>query len=263
MAEHAHFVQFYKADEPSLNRNVASFLWDGLLRGDGLVVIATHQRRESLTSHLARLGADVVLARREGQLAMLDAQEMLGRFMIDGQPDWDHFQRATENALRLARTREANGAICAYGEMVGVLWEAGQTTAAIQLEEYWNKLLHRGGISLFCGYPIDVFADDFQRAHIHDVVCAHSRMLPTGPGSDLGLALERAMDELLGGRADEVRLSMKAGIPSLNLPIPETESAILWLRSNVPEKAEEILSCARGYYAASVNSGYSPEPARF
>jgi len=88
-------------------------------------------------------------------------------------------------------------------------------------------------------------------------------MLPTGPGSDLGLALERAMDELLGGRADEVRLSMKAGIPSLNLPIPETESAILWLRSNVPEKAEEILSCARGYYAASVNSGYSPEPARF
>jgi hypothetical protein len=91
MAEHAHYVQFYKADEPSLNRNVASFLWDGLLRGDGLVVIATRQRRESLTSHLSRLGADVVLARREGQLAMLDAQEMLDRFMIDGQPDWDRF----------------------------------------------------------------------------------------------------------------------------------------------------------------------------
>jgi hypothetical protein len=148
--------------------------------------------------------------------------------------------------------------------MIGLLWEAGQTTAAIQLEEYWNELLHRGGISLFCGYPIDVFANDFQRAHIHDVVCAHSRVLPTGPGSDLGSALDRgAMDEHLGGLANEVRLSMKAGIPSLNLPIPETESAILWLRSNVPENAEEILSCAWGYYAASVNSGYAPDPLRF
>ena len=51
VAAPGHFVQFYKADEPSLNRNVASFLWDGLLRGDGLVVIATQQRRESLVSH--------------------------------------------------------------------------------------------------------------------------------------------------------------------------------------------------------------------
>lgn len=248
----AHFVQFYKADEPSLNRNVASFLWDGLLRGDGLVVIAAQQRRESLASHLTRLGADVVLARREGQLAMLDAQETLDRFMVDGQPDWDRFQRVTEDTLRLARTRVASAAICAYGEMVGVLWETGQTAAAIQLEEFWNQLLHRRGITLFCGYPIDIFANDFQRSRIHDVLCAHSHVMPTCAANDLGAALQRAMDELLGGKADEVRLHMKAGIPSLNLAMPETESAILWLRSNVPENAEEILTCARGYYAASL-----------
>ena len=49
---HGHFVQFYKADEPSLNRNVAKFLWDGLLEGEGLLVIATPQRRESLATQL-------------------------------------------------------------------------------------------------------------------------------------------------------------------------------------------------------------------
>jgi hypothetical protein len=248
---HGHFVQFYKADEPLLNRNVGNFLWDGLLRGDGLLVIGTRQRRECLSSHLSRLGADVALARREGQLAMLDAHEVLERFMVNGQPDWDRFQHAIGEALQLARPRVADAGICAYGEMVGVLWEAGETEAAIRLEDCWNKLLHRGGITLFCGYPIDVFANDFQRGHVHDVLCAHSHVLPTGPNGDLRDALHQAMDELLGARADEVRSSMRAGIPSLCLALPETESAILWLRSNVPDEAEGILACARSYYEAS------------
>jgi hypothetical protein len=252
---HRHFVQFYKADEPSLNRNVAGFLWDGLLRGDGLLVIGTQQRRESLSSHLARLGADVALARREGQLAMLDADEMLSRFMVDGQPDSERFQAAVGEALQLARPRIAEAGICAYGEMVGVLWEAGKTSAAIRLEECWNQLLHRGGISLFCGYPIDVFADDFRRSHIHDVLCAHTNVLPTGAGGDLGTALDRAMDELLGAGADEVRSLMNAGLPAANLAIPVAESAILWLRSHAPDNAERILACARSYYEESLGSG--------
>jgi KaiC/GvpD/RAD55 family RecA-like ATPase len=254
-APHAHFVQFYKADEPSLNRNVASFLWDGLLRGDGLVVIATPQRRESLSSHLARLGADVTLARREGQLAMLDAQETLGRFMVDGQPHWERFQTVIAEALKLAVPRVADARVCAYGEMVGLLWEAGQTTAAIQLEELWNRFLHRSGITLFCGYPIDVFANDFHQNHIHDVLRAHSHLMPTGSNGDLREALDQAMDELLGDRASEVRLSMKAGISAVNPGVPEAESSILWLRSHVPESAETILASARRLYEASLGLG--------
>src|SRR3954470_8362743 len=84
-----HLLQFYQADEPMLNRNVGRFLWEGLLRGDGLVVIATPTRRVSLTDHLAHLGADVPLAQNERQLVMLDAQETLDRFIVEGQPDWD------------------------------------------------------------------------------------------------------------------------------------------------------------------------------
>jgi hypothetical protein len=176
---------------------------------------------------------------------------MLARFMVNGQPDWDRFQDAIGEALQLARARTTNAGICAYGEMVGVLWEAGETEAAIRLEDCWNKLLHRGGITLFCGYPIDVFANDFQRGRVHDVLCAHSHALPTGPNGDLRDALHKAMDQLLGARADEVRLSMNAGIPSLGLALPEAESAILWLRSNVPDEADGILACARSYYDAS------------
>jgi hypothetical protein len=59
------------------------------------------------------------------------------------------------------------------------------------------------------------------------------------------------MDECLGARAGEVRVSMKAGIPSLGLALPEAESAILWLRNNVPDEAEGILAAARNHYEAS------------
>jgi hypothetical protein len=258
-----HFVQFYKADEPSLNRNVANFLWNGLLRGDGLLVIATAQRRESLAAHLTRLGADVAFARRDGQLAMVDAHEMLARFMVDGQPDWELFQGAINDGLQLVGSRVAEGGVCAYGEMVGVLWEEGQTEAAIRLEEFWNRFLHGRGLSLFCGYPIDVFDGAFQEIHIHDVLCAHSHVMPTGINGDLRAALDKAMDELLGDGAEGVRSSIKAGIRSANLALPETESAILWLRSHVPDRAEAILSCARSYYEAAQAAGRAAEPRDF
>jgi hypothetical protein len=245
-----HFVQFYKADEPSLNRNVASFLWDGLLRGDGLLVVATPQRRQSLLSHLGWLGADVGLARREGQLAMLDAHELLGRFMFDGQVDAERFLWTIEDALKLAQPRVPDATVCIYGEMVGVLWEAGQRKAAIRLEECWNRFLHQGRINLFCGYPIDVFASDFRNDHVHDVLCAHTRIVPTGPNGDLGECLDRALDELLGVGAEQVRLSMKAGLRSTGFEMPETENAILWLRGNVPDQADSILASAQRFYEA-------------
>jgi len=248
---HGHFVQFYKADEPSLNRNVAKFLWDGLLQGDGLLVIATPQRRESLATQLGRLGADVALTRREGQLAMLDAHEMLARFMVKGQPDQKRFQDVIAEALQRARPRAADGGVCAYGEMVGVLWEAGQTEAAIRLEECWNQLLQCGGIKLFCGYPIDIFAGNFDKGHVDGVICTHTHVLPTGPNGDLSEAIHLAMDELLGARAEEMRSSMRADISSSGMAIPEAENAILWLRSNVPDNAETILACARSHYQAS------------
>lgn len=248
---HGHVVQFYKADEPLLNRNVASFLWNGLLRGDGMLVIASPSRRESLASHLTRLGADVTLAQREGQLAMMDAEEMLGRVMVEEQPDWERFQQAIGEAVRLASARTAEGAVSAYGEMVGLLWEAGRTDAAIKLEEYWNRLLHRGGIHLFCGYPIDVFANDFHRDHVQEVLGAHTHLMSTGPNGNLGDAIERALEELLGSRASEVRVSMNAGQPAWRLGLPKPESAILWMRQNIPDDAEEILGRARRYYEES------------
>src|SRR5437660_620018 len=131
-----HYVQFYQADEPRLNRNVGRFLWEGLLRGDGLLVVSTPQRRLSLLDNLRRVGADILTALGERQLVMLDADETLGRFMVNGKPDPDFFENTMLETLRRVEPRGTDAGVRAYGEMVGVLWQARQFEAAIQLEEY-------------------------------------------------------------------------------------------------------------------------------
>jgi len=201
---HSHLVQFYKADEPRLNRNIGQFLWEGMLRGDGLLVIAAEERRDSVVSHLRRLGVDIAMAVREGQLLLLDAQETLDRFMVNGLPDRDLFGDVVGDALQRVRPRTANASVRAYGEMVGVLWQAEEYTAAVLLEEYWNEALHRDGFVLFCGYPIDIFAEGFERSRIEALLCAHTHCLPAGSHRDLDWAVQRAMEDVLGENADDI-----------------------------------------------------------
>ena len=243
-----HFVQFYKADEPMLNRNVGQFLWEGLLRGDGLLVIATAARRQSLTDHLTRLGADVTLAQKEGQLLLLDAEEMLDQFMVEGGPDRSRFQTVLGGALASIKPRLAGASICAYGEMVGVLWERGHRTAAIRLEECWNELLASGGVILFCGYPIDVFDEDFGTSDVQEVLRAHTHVMPTAANGSLKQAVQKAMRQVLGGEIEEESLGLNG------------ENTLLWVM-NRERQAKEILELARQYFEDSRPSSPA-EPTR-
>jgi hypothetical protein len=244
---HGHFVQFYEANEPLLNRNVGRFLWDGLLRGDALLVIATAERRESLSRHLGRLGADIPALGARRQLAFLDARDLLGTFMVNGSPDWHLFHAAITQALDGLHSRADDAGVCAYGEMVGVLWQAGQYDAALLVEDYWNKLLHGSGITLFCGYPIDVFAKEFHSERLRAVRCAHTHLISAGADEELHAAVYRAMDDVLGPEAGNVRVMM-ADRPVPDATPPGAEASILWLWENLPDAAEGILDCARQHY---------------
>jgi hypothetical protein len=231
-------VEFYGADEPSHNRQVAGFLWEGFLRGDGLLVIATPRRRESIAGNLTKLGADVALARRQGQLSMLDARETLEKILAGEEPDAFRFESVIGEALGAVRSRTPEAGICAYGEMVGVLWEEGRTVAALRLEECWNNLLARGGVELFCGYPVDIFAPEFANPEVRQVVHAHSRTVAAGADGEIASVLSRAIGEILGAGAEALCASAAA------------ENTILELRRSFPEKAEEILVRARSYYSS-------------
>jgi hypothetical protein len=86
-----HGVQFY-ADDGYLSDVVARFLAEGLQASRPAVVIATPEHRAAVNGQLAARGIDVEGCIRRGVLQMLDAEDTLAQFMVNGMPDRARFK---------------------------------------------------------------------------------------------------------------------------------------------------------------------------
>jgi hypothetical protein len=246
-----HFVQLYGTDDQLLTRNVSRFLSEGLRRGDGLLIIATVEHRGTLVRHLSaeRAYPRAVL---EGRLVYLDAETTLNRFLVDGQPDQSRFESIIGEALRGVRSKAVQSGVRAFGEMVGLLWEARRFSAAVRLEELWNTLLRASDVSLFCAYPIDIFSPEFKASAVDSLLCAHTHVVPRDAA--LETALNRAMDDVLGARVNSIRKVIQTNHRPAWASMPKAEALILWLRNNLPGSADQILKQAREYYLAAASS---------
>jgi hypothetical protein len=139
----------------------------------------------------------------------------------------------------------------AFGEMVGLLWASGEYSAAIKLEEYWNRCLQQFNASLLCAYPIDRLGPEFQADGIHAILCDHTCLEPVEDAAALEQALTRAAEDVLGEGATA---AMEFECPPEWGVVPRPERIILWLRREVPRAAPQILNAARQrYLQASVS----------
>jgi anti-sigma regulatory factor (Ser/Thr protein kinase) len=112
------------------------------LAGDGVpVVIATAPHRAALTA---------ALGEREDAI-WLDAAETLERFTWNGRIDRGRFDAVVGDVIRAATA--SGRPVRAFGEMVALLWDDGNLSAAIELEALWNDLLAAIPFSLYCAYP--------------------------------------------------------------------------------------------------------------
>jgi superfamily I DNA/RNA helicase len=250
-----HLVQFHGADDRFLVSNVARYLREGLNRGDGAIVIATEAHVRAFDERLRDAGSDVPTAREQGRLAFYDAHEILAKFMVGGKPDWDRFESVVGTAMAKLRSAandaKANHAkLRAYGEMVGVLWKTRQFSAAIRLEQFWNKLLSRSSFSLYCAYSIDIFGQEFQVAALDSILCTHTHLVPCESDGAVETAICQALEEILGSGIDDLRIQIKANRRAGWGVMPAGENTALWVRSNLPRKAEEIMRRAREHYEA-------------
>jgi MEDS: MEthanogen/methylotroph, DcmR Sensory domain len=250
-APQEHFVQLYGSDTGALIRNVSRYLYDGYRHDDGLVTIATPDHTHAFCRELQRLGADTDSAIRHIRLAFLDAEETLAQFMVNGQPDWARFQDVVGTALGKVRPSSERAGLRAYGEMVGLLWKGRQYTAALRLEQFWNKLLSRSSFNLFCAYAIDIFGDEFQVAALDELLCAHTHLVPSETQGDLEKAIDRAIGDVLGSEANSLRVLIKANYRPSWAVLPVDAATVLWLRQNRPEQARKILARAQAYYEAA------------
>jgi hypothetical protein len=173
-----HVVQFYETDT-GLALAVGSFLGVGLTAGETALVVATGAHRALFEASLRHAGIDVDAARAGGQLHLLDAQELLDAFIVDGTPDTRRFD-ATVGHL-VGDLVGCGRPLRIYGEMVALLWDDGNVGAAMQLEELWNDLRRCSPFTLFCAYPRRSISgiDSEAICRSHSAVVAEPQPQPT------------------------------------------------------------------------------------
>lgn len=176
-AQHNHIVQFYERED-FLYDNVAHFLAAGLTAGEPVIVIATQAHRTAFATRLKLNAIDVAAVTATGQLTLLDAEETLAQFMVGDAPDWERFRQVVGAVIEKSRTGREGLRVRAYGEMVDLLWRAGNRQAAIALEELWNDLSHEHSFSLLCAYVMGNFYRSGDTDPFEHVCRTHSHVIP-------------------------------------------------------------------------------------
>jgi hypothetical protein len=176
IASDDHVVQIYDNDTMLLN-TLADYASDGFYAGDSVVVIATGSHIEALNSRLRVRGLDLMPLVNADQYITLDADETLAKFMINGSPDEKYFLETITPIIK--RARKNGRQVRAFGEMVALLLERGNSKATLELETIWNKYCAAENFRLFCAYPKNRFHNDAGATATH-ICSAHSKVI----GSD-------------------------------------------------------------------------------
>jgi len=208
-APHQHLVGFYDSEE-FLVALVADFAGEALHEGDGVIVVATPEHRSAFEAALSSSGVDLAGAVTTGRYLALDAAECLERFMAEGAPDPVRFDDMVCGALE--RTAAGGCRVRIYGEMVALLWDAGDLTSAIALEDLWNDLAAEVEFTLLCAYPTCAFEDLDSGTSYRRICNQHSAVIPCeehamlGGADDQQRAVALIQQETMAPRAQQSRV---------------------------------------------------------
>jgi len=177
--EHDHVVGFYRRDEDLISA-IMPFL-AGAFDHDGVaLVIATPAHRAAIDNALEEDGFSIDTLIDGTRYRSLDAADILAGFMRDGRPGPDEFSSAIGPILdECAGTR---GPIRVFGEMVALLWDAGNIAAAIELESQWNELAADHDFALYCAYAMSSLEGAGDLGAVKQVCDRHSSVMPL-PGT--------------------------------------------------------------------------------
>ncbi len=176
-----HVVQFYQ-HEPELVETVGRYLSDAARSGAAVIGIATEAHRDAFLAELQAAGVDPAKACADGALTLLDAAATLASFMPEGRIDHDEFRQVIGSLVR--RAGETGRPVSVYGEMVALLWDAGDVLATIELERLWNELGRELQFSLLCAYRSESVRGDEHAEALRQVCHLHSAVLPAPARDD-------------------------------------------------------------------------------
>jgi PAS domain S-box-containing protein len=187
-AESEHVVQFYETDAFLLD-SLSGFIRDGLAQQDHCIVVATKTHLTHLEERLASTGLSLTEARERGQFITHDADELLGKLLVEGKIEVRRFTEVV--GLQVIQATQNHPRVRIYGELVALLCATGDHREALRLEELWCHLHKKYPFKLYCGYPLNSFAEPGLAESFGKICNTHSRVIPAESYTSLSLADER------------------------------------------------------------------------
>lgn len=244
-----HFAQFHREAKgedrrrDTLTDSVVVFIEAGLRRGDRIVVVAGADQRERLFERPAAGALRRQSLRDARQLSVLEAEPLTADVGVGGLPEWAAFRDALVPVL--SRPQPSSRATRVYSEIASTLWQAGNTAAAIRVEEFWNALAGTYSFTLYCGYTMDIQSEHSYAGPLEDLGRTHSDILTTPQDEQFGQALDRASKEIFG-----ISLTQMAGAAQQEgaRRLPTGQRAMLWVKRNLPLSSAQLADKARRYF---------------
>ena len=246
-----HVVQLYQ-DQDFLNRAVCRFAAAALANGEGLILVPTTRHWNAFRPRLIAEGVDVEAVQRNGQLSVVDADELLPRFMHSAMPDAPVFLGLAADVIARARNGSRYPKVRWWGEMVNILWERGDVAASMNLEDLFDQLAHKHDIAIFCSFLMDNFNGEIHTRMLPRLGENHSHLIPVEDYARLERAVADALCDTVG--PDEARILESQLLVRYPAPynMPRAQALLLALRQVLPTVSDSVLERSGKLYNGNV-----------
>jgi len=244
-----HIVQLYQ-DQHFLNRAVCRFAASALANGEGVILVPTQAHWSAFRPRLEAEGVDLEAVQRRGQLTVVDADQLLPKFMRGAMPDAPVFLGLAADVITRSRAKDRYPKVRWWGEMVNVLWERGDVAASMNLEDLFDQLAHQHDIAIFCSFLMDNFNGEVHARMLPRLGENHSHLIPVEDYARLENAVADALRDTVGSEeAGVLEERLLAGYQT-RFHMPRPQALLLALRQVLPMVADAVLQRTRTLYAS-------------
>jgi hypothetical protein len=244
-----HIVQLYQ-DQEFLRRAVCRFAAGALANGEAVILVPTQEHWDAFRPRLQAEGVDVKGAQSRGQLTIVDADELLPKFMRDAMPDAPVFLGLAADVISRARGGSRCPKVRWWGEMVNVLWERGDVGASMDLEDQFDQLAHHHDIAIFCSFVMDNFNSEVHSRMLPRLGQNHSHLIPVEDYARLERAVSDALRETVGADEASVLEQQLLAQFSASFQMPRSQALLMALRQSLPLVADSVLSRSHNLYTS-------------
>jgi hypothetical protein len=248
-----HIVQLYQ-DADFYGEAISHFAAEGLARGESIIVVATGPNWANISSRLLSKGFDPADLFRSGQLTLLDAEETLPKFLVGGMPDPNVFKPLAKATIDRARADGKYPRVRWWGEMVNLLYVAGNQSGSTRLEELFDEVAHEQSIAIFCSFLMDKYDPKIYDHAFGDVCRTHVQVIPAEDYGTHRKVVDRAVGEVIGPIEGPLLRSLASWAHGRPRGMPTSQSILLWVKDAVPGKFDEVLACARKYESETLSA---------